>query len=201
MKRWFAAVGMLAALVMCMPRTTHADESAERQAIVANMMDAGNKVIELGGAFPDKKLDWSPGKGVRTTNEVLLHVVGGNYMLPTLLGANTGKSMDEAMKLEKTHPGKTEIVRMLKESYDVAGKAINGVGDADMDTKVSFFGQEMSKRAVMLVIASHSHEHLGQLIAYARVNGITPPWTAREQEAAKKAAADKKGGEKKSGGM
>jgi len=192
MKRVIGTMLLAGVVAMGLPRTTHADDAALRADVVANMMDAGTKVIELAGAVPDKKYDWRPGKGVRSVNEVLLHVVGGNYMLPTMLGASTGKSMDELMKLEKTTPGKAEVERMLKESYDVASKAITAVPDAEMDTQIDFFGTKMSKRALMLVIASHSHEHLGQMIAYARVNGITPPWTAREQAAAKKAAAEKK---------
>jgi uncharacterized damage-inducible protein DinB len=58
---------------------------------------------------------------------------------------------------------------------------------------VELFGMKMSKRATLILLASHSHEHLGQSIAYARSNGIVPPWTAREL-AAKKAKAAEKGG-------
>ena len=159
MKRWMGTILLAAAVATCMPRISHADPTAMEKDVIGNMMDAGTKVMELADAFPDKKLDYRPGKGVRSTREVVLHVIGGNYMLPTMLGAST---------------------------------AIGNVAESDLDTQVDFFGQKMSKRQLMLIIASHSHEHLGQLIAYARVNGITPPWTAREQAAAKKAAADKK---------
>lgn len=192
MKRWMGTILLAAAVATCMPRISHADPTAMEKDVIGNMMDAGTKVMELADAFPDKKLDYRPGKGVRSTREVVLHVIGGNYMLPTLLGANTGKSMDEAMKLEKSTASKAELGKMLKESYDAASSAIGGVAESDLDTQVDFFGQKMSKRQLMLIIASHSHEHLGQLIAYARVNGITPPWTAREQAAAKKAAGEKK---------
>ncbi len=200
MKRWMGTILLVAAVAMCMPRVTHADPTAMETDVIGNMMDAGKKVMQLADAFPDKKLDYRPGKGVRSTREVLLHVIGGNYMLPTMLGANTGKTMQEAMALEKTTPGKADLQKMLKESYDVASSAIGGVAESDLDTQVDFFGQKMSKRSLMLVIASHSHEHLGQLIAYARVNGITPPWTAAQEAAAKKAAGDK-AGKKTAGGM
>jgi uncharacterized damage-inducible protein DinB len=192
MKRWMGTILLAAAVATCMPRISHADPTAMEKDVIGNMMDAGTKVMELADAFPDKKLDYRPGKGVRSTREVVLHVIGGNYMLPTMLGASTGKTMEEAMKLEKSTPTKAELAKMLKESYDAASTAIGGVPESDLDTQVDFFGQKMSKRQLMLIIASHSHEHLGQLIAYARVNGITPPWTAREQAAAKKAAGDKK---------
>ena len=177
MKRWMGTILLVAAVAMCLPRVTHADPTALETDVIGNMMDAGKKVMELADAFPDKKMDFRPGKGVRSTREVLLHVIGGNYMLPTLLGANTGKSMEEAMKLEKTTPAKADLDKMLKESYAAASAAIGGVAESDLDTQVDFFGQKMSKRSLMLVIASHSHEHLGQLIAYARSVGVVPPWS------------------------
>lgn len=198
MKRVIGLLAAVAALSTAMPRLVVADEAVERQEIVANMMDAGNKIMELATAFPDRKMSWRPMKGVRSANEVFLHVVGANYMIPGLLGAPSDRSMDELMKLEKSNPGKAKLEEMLKDSYAVASKAIESVPDSEMDTKVEFFGNMMSKRAVMLVLASHSHEHLGQAIAYARMNGVVPPWTARAEEAAKKAAAEKKSG---GGGM
>jgi uncharacterized damage-inducible protein DinB len=30
---------------------------------------------------------------------------------------------------------------------------------------------------VLELLATHNHEHLGQMIAYARMNGIAPPWS------------------------
>jgi len=193
MKRVFAIGVVLAALALVPVRPAAAQEVL-RQEVIANMMDAGQKVMELADAIPEKKLMWRPGKGVRSANEVFLHVVGANYMIPGLLGAQSGKSMDELMALEKSAPGKAKLHEMLKDSYDAASKAIAGVPDAEMDSQVDFFGNKMTKRAVMMLLAAHSHEHLGQAIAYARVNGVVPPWTARQMEAAKKAAAEKKAG-------
>lgn len=198
MKRGFGICVAMAALAFVLPKSAGAVETygatGVRAEIIASMMDAGGKIMELAAATPDKKYAWRPAKGVRSTNEVFLHVIGANYMIPSLLGANTGKSMEDAMKMEKMTPGKAEIERMLKESYEVASKAIAGCSDSDMEAQVEFFGKKMSKRAVMLLLCGHSHEHLGQSIAYARMNGIVPPWTARDAEAAKKAAGEKKGG-------
>ncbi|MEO5617261.1 MAG: DinB family protein [Candidatus Eisenbacteria bacterium] len=196
MKRVFGLCVAVAALALVMPRFTAAHDepgsNALRQEVIASMMDAGGKIMELAGALPEKKFVWRPAKGVRSANEVFLHVIGANYMIPTLLGASTGKSMDELMKLEKSNPGKAKVEAMLKDSYDVASKAIASVPDSEMDTKVDFFGNMMTKRAIMMLLSAHSHEHLGQSIAYSRMNGVVPPWTAREMESAKKAASAKK---------
>ncbi len=168
--------------------------SGVRGEIMMNMMDAGNKIQELATAVPDAKYTWKPNKDVRSAGQVFLHVVAANYMIPGMLGVKGGMTMEEGMKLDSQTMEPAKIRQMLKDSYAFASKAITDMSDADMDSQVEFFGNKMSKRAMLLIMASHSHEHLGQSIAYVRTMGITPPWTAREQAAAKakKAADDKK---------
>ena len=40
-----------------------------------------------------------------------------------------------------------------------------------------------SVEGIYLRMIIHSNEHMGQLIAYARMNGIVPPWTAEQMNA------------------
>jgi len=191
MKRTLVVMLMLVAACSLAPRAVHAQDAMKAE-MIGSMMDAGGKIEELAGAMPDKKYDWRPEKGVRSVREVYLHVIAGNYMLSSFVGAKPPMPMAEMQGLEKTTPDKGKIAQMLKDSYAFASDAIKNVPDSDMDTQVDFYGTKMSKRAMLMVLVSHSHEHLGQSIAYARMNGVTPPWTARQEAAAKKAAATKK---------
>ncbi len=163
-----------------------------RGEIMASMMDAGGKIQELAGAIPDGKYTWKPNKDVRSTGQVFLHVVAANYMLPSLIGVKSPMGMDELMKLDSQTMEPAKIRQMLKDSYAWAFKAVSDTPDSELETQMDLFGHKMTKRAGMLALASHSHEHLGQLIAYARSNNITPPWTAREQMEQKKKADEKK---------
>jgi len=95
------------------------------------------------------------------------------------------------MKLDTQTMEPAKIRQMLKDSYDWARQAVLDTPDSTLEKPIDFFGQKMTRRGGMLALASHSHEHLGQLIAYARANNITPPWTARELQ---KKAAEKKTG-------
>jgi uncharacterized damage-inducible protein DinB len=186
------------AVLSLIPALASADDMAPgiRGDIQFSMNDAGGKVMELAAATPQAKYTWRPAKGVRSTAEVFLHVAQANYMLPMLMGVKPPISMDDMRNLDKSTTDKAKIEQTLKDSYAFANQAIMGMSDADLDAEMDFFGHKMSKRAGLLVMASHSHEHLGQSIAYARMNGITPPWTAREQaEMAKKSADKKAGGE------
>jgi len=203
MKHTIGCFAALAVLAVAMPRSAGSDDAMPtgvRGDIIGNMMMASKEVEELAAAMPEKKYAWRPGKGVRSVGEVYLHVCQANYLLGTFTGTPTPMSKEELMGMDKMAANKAKIAQMLKDSYAFATQVISNTPDTDLDTEVDFFGSKMSKRAMMMTVAAHSHEHLGQSIAYARMNGIVPPWTARQEaEAAKKAAEQKE--TKKAGGM
>ena len=143
---------------------------------VAEVDAVGKKLVDLAQAVPADKYSWRPGPGVRSIGEVYMHVVGGNSSIPAFLGA---KRMDGITRdSEKTVTDKAKIVELLQKSIANAKAAGQSVTEADLDKKVKTFGgREMTERQVLLLIVTHMHEHLGQSIAYARMNGITPPWS------------------------
>jgi len=167
-----------------------------RGEMIASIKDAGSKIEELAGAIPDGKFTWKPSKDVRSAGQVFLHVVQANYLIPGFYGVQSPMTKEELMKLDTQTMEPAKIRQMLKDSYAFAEKSIADTPDSDLEAQVTFFGMTMSKRAAMLLLTSHSHEHLGQSIAYARSNNIVPPWTAREQAAQKKKAEEKKTAEK-----
>ena len=192
MRNTIAAL-MLAALLVPMAARAQDAPGGIRGELVASMMDAGGKIQELSGAVPDAKFTWKPSKDVRSGGQVFLHVVQANYLIPSFFGFKPPMTSDELMKLDSQTMEPAKVRQMLKDSYAFAAKAVSDTPDSDLETPVEFFGMKMTKRAGLLLLASHSHEHLGQLIAYARSNNITPPWTAREM---KKKAEEKKTAEK-----
>jgi len=158
--------------------------SGLRADVVSELSAVEKQLVSLAEAIPAEKYAWRPADGVRSVGEVYVHVAGGNYLLGSMLGVKRPEGTGPDM--EKKIRDKATIVPGLKASYDYVRGAIEGLSDADLDKKVNFFGTEITERAVLLRALGHSHEHLGQSIAYARMNGITPPWTAAEAE--KKAA-------------
>jgi len=121
-------------------------------------------------------------KGVRSQGEVFLHVAAANFGIPSYMGvtAPEGFKMDG---YEKSMTKKADIQKALKDSFAHMENALASTSDADMDKQVTLFGQTMTERGAYMLLLSHVHEHLGQSIAYARSNGIVPPWTAKEQAA------------------
>jgi uncharacterized damage-inducible protein DinB len=118
------------------------------------------------------KYDWKPGQGVRSVGDVFNLIVKENGMLAGVLSGtpNTG-----AKPAPITDPEKLQ--EALKASYINLQKAITGLADNDLQTPVKLFGEDMTKQGAVMLILDDQHEHLGQSIAYARSNGVVPPWS------------------------
>ena len=170
-------------------RADDATESAKFRADMTTWFkDAADKLDQLAGAVPERKYSWRPNQDVRSIGEVYLHVASANYGVPAMMGTPAPEGF-KFETYEKSLSTKAEIQKALHESFDHLATAFANTADADLDKEVDFFGTRMTERSVYLEMLCHAHEHLGQSIAYARTNGIVPPWTAREQAEAKAAAA------------
>ena len=86
---------------------------------------------------------------------------------------------------------KAKITQLLKDSFAHLRQAILTISDADMDKPQKMFGRQTTVRGAFMMIIGHFGEHLGQSIAYARMNGITPPWTEEAQQQQKAAEKPK----------
>ena len=118
------------------------------------------------------KYDWKPGQGVRSVSDVFNLIVTENGLLAGVLSGtpNTG-----AKPAPITDPEKLQ--EALKTSYVNLQKAITGLSDNDLQAPVKLFGRDMTKQGALMLILDDQHEHLGQSIAYARTNGVVPPWS------------------------
>jgi uncharacterized damage-inducible protein DinB len=147
--------------------------------LIRNFDSAGSKLVQLAEAIPAEKYTWRPTEGVRSVSEVLLHVTGANYNFVSFVGTPVPAGID-LKTLEKSTTKKDEVIEQLKKSIAHAKAAVAAMSNTDLDAQAKWFLGESSKREILFVLASHDHEHLGQLIAYARMNGITPPWSKKE---------------------
>jgi uncharacterized damage-inducible protein DinB len=148
------------------------------------LKDAEDKVLSLADAFPAKTYGWRPMDGVRSTSEVFVHIAASNYMLPSLVGVKS--PVNNARDLEKTLTDKQKVVEFLKQSFAHLRQAILNTSEKDLEKPAKFFQEGTTVRGVYFLTATHLHEHLGQLIAYARENRIVPPWSAAEESRGQK---------------
>ena len=158
--------------------------SSSFQTEYLRQLDAAEKKLSsLAEALPADKYGWRPGAGVRSIGEVVGHVAAANWLFISFVGVKPPAGTDPS-GFEKI-ADKAKLIAVLKDSFAAARRAAASAGAADFDTMVKMFGRDASVREVYLTSATHLHEHLGQLIAYARSVGVTPPWSEKPAPAKK----------------
>ena len=149
--------------------------------ILLSFSDSASKVIALAKAVPEDKYSWRPAPGVRSFGEVFVHIVSANQLLMKLASAPSDDELktaiDEQSKLEKQTFPKARIIEMLTESFATVRKSLESARPGTLAQSADFFGTPTTRRGIFVNMDVHIAEHLGQAIAYARMNGITPPWS------------------------
>ncbi|MEO8000024.1 MAG: DinB family protein [Gemmatimonadaceae bacterium] len=142
------------------------------------------KFVDLAKAMPDAAYTYRPMAGVRSTQEVFLHMASENYLLPAMFGAAipaetkiVAGDFKTAGDYEKQAIKKDSVVAEVQASFAHIRKAMAADSGAIMSGEIDFFGTKMSRQAAWIGTVTHMHEHLGQLIAYARSNKVVPPWS------------------------
>ena len=146
------------------------------------------RLTQLAEAMPDNTFEWRPMEGVRSVSEVYLHTAFANYICVTVSGGTVPEAVGFVMDFSKANDWDTQttdkavIIEKMNESFDILKKRIAELTQEDLDRQVEVFGMTMSVRNFIISMIAHSHEHLGQGIGYARMNGVTPPWSAKQKE-------------------
>ena len=134
-----------------------------------------SQLLALAEATPADKFAWRPSPGVRSTSEVYMHIAIANFYFLSTIGKQT---MPTEIKpgFEKSVTAKVDVISWLKRSLDAAREARAGETPKELQRKVEFLKQSTTADAVYLRLIIHCNEHMGQLVAYARMTNLTPPW-------------------------
>ena len=134
------------------------------------------QLIALAEATPAEKFSWRPAAGVRSMSEVYMHIALANFYLLSITGPKLPADM-KSPDLEKTVTAKADVIEWLRRSLDAVKTARASLKPGDFQRKVKIAGKDATVDGMYLRIIIHDNEHMGQLIAYARMNGIAPPWS------------------------
>jgi uncharacterized damage-inducible protein DinB len=134
-----------------------------------------SQLIALAEATPEEKFAWRPAKGVRSTSEVYMHIALANLYLLSITGPKMPNDLKENM--EKTVTSKAEVIKWLKRSLEAVRAAHVAEKPADLQRKVHIADRDATVDGMYLRIIVHANEHMGQLVAYARMTGVVPPWS------------------------
>jgi uncharacterized damage-inducible protein DinB len=138
-------------------------------------MHVSQQLIALAEATPADKFSWRPAAGVRSTSEVYMHIVDANFYLLSVTGPKMPADFNE--NLGKTVTSKAEVIAWLKRSLDAVKTAHAAETPKDLERKVKIEGRDATVDGMYLRILVHANEHMGQLVAYARMTGVVPPWS------------------------
>jgi uncharacterized damage-inducible protein DinB len=145
------------------------------------------RYTRLAEAVPAEKYPWRPAEGVRSVGEVYTHIIAANYGIARALGTAPPAGFDPKTIMALSND-KPRVLLALKDSFAHFRDALVALNDADADKPQKMFNRQTTLRGSFLMITGHFGEHLGQSIAYARMNGIVPPWTEEAQKQQQKPA-------------
>jgi uncharacterized damage-inducible protein DinB len=138
------------------------------------------QLIALAEATPADKFAWRPAPGVRSTSEVYMHIALANFYLLSVTGPSMPsdiKPNETAEAVEKSLTSKADVIAFLKRSLDAVKTARARLKPGDLQRKVRIMDKDATVDGMYLRILVHDNEHMGQLIAYARMTGVVPPWS------------------------
>lgn len=143
-------------------------------------LHCSRQLVELAEALPQDKYTWRPGPGVRSTSEVFMHIVIANFGLLKI----TGKPFpsDLIRGSETSVVDKAQVIDWLKRSLEAVKTAHSQVTPAELARHVKVANRDATVDGIYLRILVHANEHMGQLVAYARVNGVVPPWSEGDKK-------------------
>lgn len=179
--------GALAALTLAFaPRPAVAQTAADnaaalRTSYLASLEEVQGKFLQLAEAFPADKYAWRPAPGVRSVGEVFMHVASEYYVYtPMSYGAARSPVIERgeaAFKAFESKSTKADVQKHLKEGFAYMKTQLEGLDPAAITGTQKLFGGDHTIVETSFIMSGDLHEHLGQLIAYARQNGVKPPWS------------------------
>ena len=143
-------------------------------------LHVSQQLIALAEATPAEKFSWRPAPGVRSTSEVYMHIAITNFYLLQVTGPKAPADLD--MKMEKTATAKPEVIAWLKKSLEAVKTAHLAEAPEDLKRPVKIHDRDATVDGMYLRIVVHANEHMGQLIAYARMTGAVPPWSKKSDQ-------------------
>lgn len=174
MKLKTSILGALVALVLA--GSLNAQEL--QNTVMRDLEDVERKFLGLAEAIPQSSYSWCPMEGVRSVSEVLMHVVSANYAILLRVGADLPEGAPEAWLSDPdSFTNQGVIVEALKRSFLFARDVIGRTPNDGLWVQAPQGGPGTTVGSQFILLQFHAHEHLGQMIAYARVNGVVPPWS------------------------
>lgn len=151
-----------------------------RAELLKELNEIEEKFLALAQEMPQEKYTWRPAKGVRSISEVYMHIADGTCRLLRNIDFEPPASLDSD-ELEQI-TDKAKVLELMRLAFQHTRDSITKTPESQLNRGTMLLGKKTTYRGVLIFTLMHMHEHLGQSIAYARINDIVPPWTAKEEQ-------------------
>lgn len=165
---------VLVSIFLCSPTVAQKMPEGIWQGYDGEWLQVSQQLVALAEATPPEKFAWRPAPGVRSASEVYMHIVMANFYLLSVTGPKMPADLKEGM--DKSVTSKAEVIAWLKRSLEAVKQAHLAEKADDLQRKVHIFDRDATVDGMYLRIIVHANEHMGQLVAYARMTGVVPPW-------------------------
>ena len=173
--------GALAALaLLTLPNVSSAQTPSLHEVQAADIETMKGKFVGLAEAFTEDQYDWRPMEGVRSVKDVLALIVAEAHIFPVNWGQAPPAGAGTGFGAEMQRAGamtRAQIIDELDSAFDHLVASVRGLDQAALMAETTYFGRQMPAQANVFTAMADMHEHLGQLIAYARANHVVPPWS------------------------
>jgi hypothetical protein len=141
-----------------------------------------DKLMALGKAVPAGKLGWRPMEGTRSFHDVFAHIAAEGNTETAMFGGKlpAGSLADfdaEEARLRKLTDD--QVIAAMDKSLRSLSATLAGLSLDRMNTSITYYGQPTLPRVATTYTLNDLHEHLGQLVSYARMNQVVPPWSKK----------------------
>ena len=170
-------IAILSMLIMvCWIQPLQAQESNNFKDQFSSHFDYASRVLSLAEAMPADKYSWRPEEEVMSVEEVYTHIARYNfYYLKSSLGISAPDDVD--IDNIESITGKENVVSILERSIEHVKESMKEMPVSKLHDETMMYGRTVNGQAVLMQLITHKSEHVGQSIAYARMNGVTPPWS------------------------
>ena len=140
------------------------------------------EIVPLAEAMPADKYDFVPTSGEfkksRTFGQQASHVAAVIYATSAVvLGEKPPTDMGESENGPASLKTKEDIVKYLKDSFAYAHRATATLTSQNLTDMIdsAFEKNKVPRLSMATVPVWHTFDHYGQMVIYARMNGIIPP--------------------------
>jgi len=176
--RRVSALALLATVLTSVPLAAQSAPPGFLDEFRGQFESSARKVVALAEAMPESAYTWRPAEGVMSVGEVYAHIARYNLLYPTEnLGVEPSAGLESFADWEETSTAKVDALKILAPSFDHVRQVLAEMDAAALEKGTRLYGRDVAQWAVLLQLLAHMNEHLGQSIAYARMNGVVPPWS------------------------